>query len=157
MKIIITAMGGGWHVALWLAVLLVALFVALASACRINNLNPSNHKRSWSLMYLWMAGSGAGVLGYAATMPTSAELLALLGATQMGPALNLLLTWKQWRMGLVPAIAQNDATRAATDVARAEVAQQYADTRPPEREPGAARNYPHAHVASMQDVVEHIP
>ena len=153
MNVVIQTMGGGWHVALWLAVLLVALFVALASACRINNLNPSTHKRSWSLMYLWMAGSGAGVLGYAATMPASAELLALLGATQMGPALNLLLTWKQWRLGLVPPIAQNDATRAATDVARA----QFADTQPPEREPGAALNYPQARVASMQDVVNHIP
>ena len=157
MNIVIQTMGDGWHVALWLAVLLVALFVALASACRINNLNPSNHKRSWSLMYLWMAGSGAGVFGYAATMPASAELLALLGATQMGPALNLALTWKQWRLGLVPAIAQNDAARAATDVARAELQQSYADTQPPQREPGAALNYPQARVASMQDVVNHIP
>jgi hypothetical protein len=95
------------------AVCVLAVLLAGASLCRVNALSPTSHKFGWRIMYVVYGGSAISVLGYVLTNPCTDELLALLLAALAGPALNVAITHRQWRDGLVPPIANKPPTGAA--------------------------------------------
>jgi hypothetical protein len=90
------------------AICALALYVLLASACRVYKLNPGQHKLGWRLMYVAFAAYPALLIGYVLTYQPSEELLTVLTAGLVGLALNLALTHAQWATNNVAAIARLD-------------------------------------------------
>ena len=90
------------------AVCVLALYVLLASGCRIWKLNPGNHKFGWRLMYLFFTAYPAFLMGYVLTYEISDELLTVLAIGLGGKALNLFITHAQWAHNNVAAIAKCD-------------------------------------------------
>lgn len=94
-----------WHAVAMLCTCVLAALVAVASACRVNALNPSSHKLGWRVMYVAYAAFAALVLGYVISEQPDSEALQVLLAGLLGIGLNLALTHVQWRANLVPPIA----------------------------------------------------
>ncbi len=99
----------------WLAIAalcVLALYVLLASACRVYKLNPGAHKLGWRLMYVAFAAYPALLLGYVLTYRPNDELLTVLAAGLAGLALNLAITHSQWAYNLTADIAKRERRAA---------------------------------------------
>lgn len=94
------------------AMYLLAVYVAAASALRINKLSPLRHKRAWSLMYLVYAGYAVHCIWLQATRPIELHTQLILLGGLAALALNTALTHAQWVANLAPAIVDKGYTPA---------------------------------------------
>jgi hypothetical protein len=86
--------------------LALAVLIAGSAICRVNALNPGSHRLGWRLMYVFFGGFAASVAGYLVSNTATDEMLCVLFAGLAGVGLNILLTHRQWKFGLVPPIAE---------------------------------------------------
>jgi hypothetical protein len=99
---------------LTLANAVLAALIAGSSVCRVNALNPSTHRLGWRIMYVCFGGFAMGAGGFVLTTNPDDEALCILLAGMVGIGMNVLLTHRQWKAGLVPPIANKASHRPAS-------------------------------------------
>ncbi len=114
-------------------IVLIGGWTAYQSSKRINALNPGKHKFGWRVMYMVFAGFALYCPFYVLVHAPAEELLYILFGGVLGVALNIALTYDQWKAGTAPPIAEKVCTPEV-------VYKDYPESRP-----------------SIRDIVDHIP
>ena len=88
--------------ALHVVYLLACLGVVAAVICRVDEMKPKRNKATWFVMYLCYAAYALAVL-FDAMYYREWDLVHLLGLLAL--ALNLLITMKNWGVGVTPPLS----------------------------------------------------